>query len=511
MNSLVCLPQTPTPLAMLQARFCLMNLGGEVRVVDREQVASVLSGSGSAEVCFYKKVDGELLMKRMLENLPVPSDVRKTVADFWINPGTHVYDRIAFTPNPTPATTLNYWTETTVMPNAGNWSSIECFIRNIVCDGDAAVFEYLIRYLAHMLQHPEEKPGIIIVLLGLQGTGKGAFFTLLRRIWERTTLFVSDIENVIGHFNAALERHYVVCMDEALFTGDKKALERLKSLITEPICRIEQKYQPARTIESFHRFFAASNSDHFAHVDRDDRRFLFARVSSSRQCDSQYFSQLHKQMDDADAIAAMVHDLLQIDLTGFEVRSRPKTSEHLSQKLQSLTGLERFWYEVLQSGDLYGIQVGLGFSDWDTSQFVPTRQLIDAYKAHDKNAERFRPIQAHVIAASLTKLCPSAKPERTKANHGQQVRGYRLPPLQVARCEFEAAIGGKLIWDTSEPQRQRQATTIFTDAQLEAMWETYQLDDAVLPMTPDVAEGSGTLIVSTGAGFKAVASVASIF
>jgi hypothetical protein len=153
---------------------------------------------------------------------------------------------------------------------------------------------------------------------------------------------------VVSNFNASLERHYVVCMDEALFAGDKRAVDRLKSLVTEPVVDIEQKYQPRRTIHSYHRFFAASNSDHFAQTDRDDRRFLYLRVPDTRQGDHAYFDSLHTAIGDPNVVSAFVCDLLAIDLADFNVRQRPRTREHISQKLQSLEGFERFWYEVLR-------------------------------------------------------------------------------------------------------------------------------------------------------------------
>ena len=73
-----------------------------------------------------------------------------------------------------------------------------------------------------MLQCPEHKPGVMLVLLGRQGTGKGLFFQILQRIWSRTSLLVSDIDQIVGRFNAALEHNYVIIMDEAMFSGDRK-------------------------------------------------------------------------------------------------------------------------------------------------------------------------------------------------------------------------------------------------------------------------------------------------
>jgi phage/plasmid-associated DNA primase len=133
----------------------------------------------------------------------------------------------------------------------------------------------------------------MLVFLGGQGTGKGMFFRLLQRLWPRTTLVTSDVETVLGRFNSCLERSFAVCLDEALFYGDRKSQDRLKSLITEPTLTIEEKYQPKRSIGSLHRFFAASNHDHFAQVEQDDRRMVIFRVSDRFQQDTTYFGQVY--------------------------------------------------------------------------------------------------------------------------------------------------------------------------------------------------------------------------
>ena len=438
-----------TALTALQNRFALLDLSGEIRVVSRHQVDEVMNG-GSGEISFYKRNEGQILIARELENLPFATKPNDEFKMFLANPNTHVYKAVAFSPLKTPPTTLNYWVEPSIQAKKGDWFVLQEFLHTVICDNDVALFDYLIRYLAHMLQKPEDKPGIMIVLLSGQGTGKGTFYRLLERIWSRTTLQVSDIGEVVGQFNAALERNFVVCMDEALFHGDKKSLEKLKSLITEPKCRIEQKYQPSRTIDSYHRLFASSNHNHFAQVDKDDRRFLFIRVSSVHKQDQLYFDAVTEALEDDDVIAAMMYDLINLDLTGFKVRKRPITEEHLSQRLQSLTGFERFWFEVLQAGGFTmrwdGLLQRRGFTSWNHPIFIATESLIEAYKEYDKNATKYQPLQSQQLAIIIKTLCPTADSDR-QTNLGKQERGYQLPDLVTARVEFEKSLGTSIEWE----------------------------------------------------------------
>lgn len=434
-----------TPLQHLQANFGIVDLGGELRLIDLEQLSRVLDGTATSDLAFYPRADGNIKLARALEALPLRSDPKIETKQFWVDPKTKIFDSVAFTPDPAAPTTINYWIPPTIKPAAGgDWRVIGEFLLNVICAGDMALFRYLMMYVAHMLQHPSIKPGIVIVLLGGQGTGKGTFFRLLYRIWSRTTLIVSDVNQIVGTFNAVLERNYVICMDEALFSGDKRSVERLKSLVTEPVIHIEQKYQPSRSIESFHRFFATSNNDFFGQVDTDDRRFFFLRVSDQRQTDLGYFDAVHAAIDDDACMGALVHDLLQLDLASFNPRQRPKTPEHLSQRLQSLNGFDRFWYETLCLG-----QLPKGHHYAWTDDFVATHEIQEAYQEFDPKSQHHRSLQDDQIAARLKKFCPSAAKSRHSYN-GVKKRGYQLPSLAVARQEFATHLGSAIDWDVPD-------------------------------------------------------------
>jgi hypothetical protein len=464
MTNVTLISPTPTTvvpnsaLALLQLAFALFRSGGVFYVISLQQLSDLMGGKCS-EIEFFKKQEAEILLKRFIENNAIVCEIKLLIHQFWADPNTKVFDRITFSPLPQSATAINYWVGPTAKPHAGNCDIIKAFLLNIICSGSSVVFTYLFFFLAHMLQRPEEKPGIIIVLLGGQGTGKGTFFRILRAIWGRTTIQVSDIEEVIGRFNAALERNFIVCMDEAMFSGDKKALDRLKSLVTETTCRIEQKYQPARTIDSYHRFFAASNHRQFAHIEQDDRRFVFLRVSDDAKGNHQFFSQLSKAIDDPVVIDALVYEFMSLDITQFNFRQKPQTPELTQQKLRSLDGFSRFWYEVLTAGSLTGHAEPL--SPWVGTIFTPTGTLIDNYKSFNKRADWYRTVQQGDLIREFKLLCPSAKQTRHKEMRHPQRRGWQLPDLATARLEFEAFIGSAVNWlEDDSPDPGFDATTL---------------------------------------------------
>ena len=435
-----------TALSSLQQAFCLIKLGGEIFVLETAQISQNSGISGILDLQFYKLGAARLLMSRFLETQTFTDKPSDVIAAFMVSPSTRIFDSLAFSPLPTPPTTLNMWQGCTITPACGDWLIIQRFLLEVICDGDMILYRYVVLFLAHMLQKPEEKPGVMVVLLGGQGIGKGGFFRLLCAIWQLTTLLVSDINHVLGQFNAQIERSYVICMDEALFGGDKKSTDRLKSFVTEPTVTIEQKYQPRRDMVSYHRLFAASNHAHFAQVDTDDRRFVFLKVSGSKKGDTAYWDRFHKAVADPAIMAAMAHDLKNYDISEFNPRMRPKTDAHSDQKVRSLNSFNRYWYEVLSSGSIDSGDVLQTPLTWEDTLFVSTQRLMGAWQAYEKQGgKRFSAPQSREIRIALKQLCPSAQPSR-KVNGGYQLRGFILPPLPSARAEFVNFLGGEVSW-----------------------------------------------------------------
>jgi hypothetical protein len=422
------------PLATIQHQFALINLNGRLWVLDKTCLEAK-PDQPAGKLALSNRSDGSLLIERaMIAQFP-NENASKTVRDFLTGPDTVCYRDVEFNPAGTTEGYLNLWIGPTATPQAGDWQLISDFLLDIICNGDGNAHQYLIRFLAHALQHPADKPGVVIVMLGGQGSGKGTFGRILRKIWGATYLQVHNMDAVTGNFNGSLERAFIVFMDEALFVGDRRSTDAFKSLVTEPVIHVNEKHQPARQIRSYHRYFVATNAGHWKHTEKDDRRDFVLRISEERKGDHGYWRVLHHAIEDG-TVEAMMRDLLVMDLSGFNVRDKPETRELLVQKLQSLDAIPRWWYDCLQAGSMSD------GGEWP--EFIGTADTIEGIVEFSGN-KLFRKPAAIDLIRAMHKLCPSSHKKQRKTDFGRQ-RGLALPSLERAREEFERYIGGAIEW-----------------------------------------------------------------
>jgi hypothetical protein len=127
---------------------------------------------------------------------------------------------------------------------------------------------------------------------------------------------------------------------------------------------------------------------------------------------------------------------LQIDLSEFNVRSKPNTKELVEQKLHSLDPIQRWWHDALYNGTIADA------NNWP--EFISTADAIDGIIEVNGGRMHKKP-SALTISQALHKLCPSARQHQQQTRY-ERHRGYLLPPLQQARAEFERFIGAVVQW-----------------------------------------------------------------
>ena len=449
-------------LRLLQTTFGMIDISGRIFYLNNDNVAEVLTGNGNPQTTrlkFYQHKDIKIQQERMLEASDLalhPSDFKELQTTWLRSPATKHYRGTDFHPTLSDPEILNIW-RGPIKGAEGNCDFLNQFLLSVICDGSEEKYDYLVKLLAHAVQKPEEKPGVMTVLCGNQGTGKGSFFKLLRSIWPYTTLLVQDVREVVGTYTGGLEGAFIVTMDEAVFNKDKKSANHLKTKISEDTMRIEEKYQPSRTVSSFHRFFAATNEHHWAPTDSGDRRMFVLQVSDKYKQDTKCFATFNQVLNDGVTVPAFVHKLANIDLSGFQVRHRPKTSEHARQVLESLPEFTKFMIDVLAKKNFSFSGTSLS-DDWTGPMFIPTKDIKQEFIEYHPNSTRHGGITDKQIMSDLRRLIPSIRSKRADSGVGEegqriQARGVYLPDSEVARTEILQSLEiDEWIIDWEEPE-----------------------------------------------------------
>jgi hypothetical protein len=82
---------------------------------------------------------------------------------------------IAFEPGcplEVPGEMLNLWRGFAIVPAPGDWSLMRDHLFDVVCSGNQEHLDYLLRWMAYVVQHLDRPVGVAVALLGLPGAGK---------------------------------------------------------------------------------------------------------------------------------------------------------------------------------------------------------------------------------------------------------------------------------------------------------------------------------------------------
>jgi len=276
-------------------------------------------------------------------------------ADLWLGSRKRrKYPGIVMDPEGLPENKgkLNLWTGWSVEPAPGDWSMMKELIGDVLCDGNSEAESYVLRWIAYMLQRPWETPEAAIAFRGEEGTGKGTLGRALMRIAGPHGLTVSSSRQFAGRFNDHLRDCVFLFADEAVWPGDKEGEGVLKQLITEPVISYEGKNKGIVAGRNMVHLMMASNEEWVVPAGPEARRYFVSDVSDRRKRDQAFFGRLWRQMDGG-GLAGMVHDLRAMDLTGWRpAMNIPQTTALADQKLRSLRPADRFWFELLNEGEL---------------------------------------------------------------------------------------------------------------------------------------------------------------
>jgi hypothetical protein len=376
------------------------------------------------------------------------------VADRWLRwPSRREVKGVVFEPGRQVPGYYNQYQGLAVEPKAGDCSLFIDHILQIIADGDIVLANYLLAWMADIVQNPGgPRSGTAIALRGIQGCGKGVFVRYLGKLFGPHFLHLSGSEQLTGRFNEHLNAKILVFADEAVWAGDKSAEGKLKAMITEPDLFVEPKGLNGFTISNYMRLILASNNDWIVPAGLEERRFLVLNVSSTRAGDFEYFASIANQMDNG-GLEAWLHHLLNLDLSGVNLRQIPRTRALFDQMLNSMSSFEKFWLDRLSGGRLFEMLINRILApgenlrekyDVPWPDEVLVTDLCNEFQLFCREMNvRYRST-AKQMGKSLSQICPPV--QRKRHSTGPRDYYYQIPSLELCREAFEARVKMTIDW-----------------------------------------------------------------
>ena len=364
------------------------------------------------------------------------------LAQHWLeHPQRRQYGGIVFAPgNDAPAGHFNLWRGFAVEPRKGDCSKFLEHIRENVCCGSEKRYNWVIAWFAQIVQHPQEKPGLSLALRGPEGVGKtivGKVFGSL--LGPHYVGPVSESRYVTGRFNAHMSSCLLLHADEAFWAGDRSAEGRVKDLITGTQHPIEYKGKEVIWVENYIRLLVSGNEDWIVPASMEARRWAVLDVGTDHIKDIDYFAAIDAEMKNGGR-AALLHYLLEFDLSKVNLHDLPKTQALLHQKLASLSPELGWWFDVLQRGQLPDAIKNLG------ANFCLGDKLFENYLEHaERQGVRRRAIET-MLGMQLNKWAPGLRSRRMIVGMKRQ-RVYEFPTLEECRDKFSDMLHQHVTWD----------------------------------------------------------------
>ena len=417
----------------LNEKYCVVTEGGKVRVL----FFASEQGRETAEYMSFADFRN-LHMNRLVVLDAKDKDgnpITAPLGNYWLKHlSRKQYAGVTFEPLQPKVIDgkLNLWRDWSIKPEAGDWSLMQQHIFEVLAAGNQEHCEYILNFAAWCVQHPGEQAEVALVFRGPEGTGRGIFARMMCRIFGQHAIQVSNIKHVTGNFNRHLRDCCFLFADEAFWQGYRDHEGNLKRLITEPTLFIESKNVDAFEVRNRIHMIMVSNNSWVVPASMSARRFAMFDVAEHHKQEAEWFIPLYTQMDNG-GLAAMLHDLLALDLGDWHPRQIIHTGALRDQQMRSIESIDpidAWWFMLLSEGVL----------PWQQP-----RSESDERYYEDKNPRRAlsRDLYKHALE-SVPRLKHESDIALSRALHDRGCRpynyggrGWEFPPLNELREEWE--------------------------------------------------------------------------
>lgn len=371
---------------------------------------------------------------------------------------------------------LNLWGGWAIEPSEQAYRDGGCdgfldLLFDVICGGDGDLAVWLMNWFANIVHEPMRKSMTAPVLIGPEGAGKSLMVGYFGEILGPAYTVVTQDKHVVGAFNKHLASTLLLHSEEALYGGERKHANIIRSLITDEFRMFEQKNIDAKRVKNFLRLILLSNLPNAAPAMPGDRRYTVFDMGKRKAPDSLIKKVLREK--DSTGPAALFHYLLhEFDYNHDMARTNIKNDSLIEMKTHNMAPLEGWWFEVLMSGQLLPDRLAwaqkpdktvmwpsvIGAPALHAAMEVAMRARNIRHVAHDAS---FRQHMARMTGRTFVFAQKSFSnelvgeigvPQNWTLLSNRQLAITNFPTLQECRDGFVRHIGQEIDWPEIEPE-----------------------------------------------------------
>ena len=209
---------------------------------------------------------------------------------------------------------------------------------------------YVLNYIAHLIQYPEVRPDSCLIFKGLEGTGKDTIINIIKKlIGYQYTHACQDLDSIFGNFNSKLSNKLVVQLNEVDQRSFITHKEAIKDYITRDITTINQKNVKARNENNYVRLFLFSNNTTPICLDTSNRRFILIEQNHALKGNTSYWNSFYDILNDQRNINNLFTYLMNIDLNDYDPKLIIQTQESLRVKAIGVQPILKYLFKMCET------------------------------------------------------------------------------------------------------------------------------------------------------------------
>lgn len=427
----------------MNREYAMVSVGGELRIL-REKGKVVNEWESPYDLLKRQTFEGLLLNDIIWAGDEDPKPV--PVTKIWLgHEARRTYENGLglFPLQAAPEGYYNTWQGFSVEPKKGECGLFLNHLKEVICDENKEQYEWLITWLADLIQDPGNPKGCAIVMRGGEGCGKGTFANTIGKLFGPHHRHLIDDSHLTSNFNSHLFDAITIFADEITWGGNKKTAGKLKGMVTERYLIGERKGVDAIQYRNCCHLIVASNSDWVIPASYDSRRWFVLDVPSTKVGNFQYFGAIADELENG-GMGALLHFLQNVSLAVKEkgmIRSALVTEGLKKQRILNTAPDDhlRWWTKILESGDFPLMDAQGQSKGWP--QVASKPDLYAHYEKYCMDRNRF----VSLLSPWSTRMIQEFGFKTTKIRKdGGRINAYKVPPLQACIQHVELKYAGLL-------------------------------------------------------------------